>query len=162
MVPTQTYAFTPDFYPREKNWWQVNCVYQGNEECILPKTPAVRPQCLVTRSAHGVHVCHPPQVLSRRSEGRERLYVFIKSTREQLRGLCSLDTPHLFIIIPPAVTLPFILACWLICSSSLKNHTRLLGLQCHTAGVRGRIRNWIEGMCQDVARYVCVLKDAFM
>lgn len=54
---------------------------------------------------------------------RERgCYVFIKSTRKQLRRLCSLDTPHLFIIIPLAVTLLFIIACWFICSSSLKPH----------------------------------------
>lgn len=33
--------------------------------------------------------------------------VFIKSTREQLRGLCSLDTPPLFIHRPPAVTRTF-------------------------------------------------------
>lgn len=49
-------------------------------------------------------------------------YVFIKSTRKQLRRLCSLDTPHLFIIVPLAVTLLFIIACWFICSSSLKPH----------------------------------------
>lgn len=54
---------------------------------------------------------------------RERgCYVFIKSTRKQLRRLCSLDTPNLFIIIPLAVTLLFIIACWFICSSSLKPH----------------------------------------
>lgn len=56
---------------------------------------------------------------SRRERG---CYVFIKSTRKQLRRLCSLDTPHLFIIIPLAVTLLFIIACWFICSSSLKPH----------------------------------------
>lgn len=49
-------------------------------------------------------------------------YVFIKSTRKQLRRLCSLDTPHLFIIVPLAVTLLSIIACWFICSSSLKPH----------------------------------------
>lgn len=41
--------------------------------------------------------------------GREwdRKSVFIENTTEQLRGLCSLDTPYLFINIPLTVTLLF-------------------------------------------------------
>lgn len=69
----------------------------------------------------------PPACMSaghRCAQGSERergCYVFIKSTRKQLRR-CSLDTPHLFINIPLAVTLLFIIACWFICSSFLKPH----------------------------------------
>lgn len=82
-------------------------------------TIAVLLQCGVTRLASRVHVCRT-QV--DRKHGERDSYVFIKSTRKQLRRLCSLDTPHLFIIIPLAVTLLFIIACWFICSSSLKPH----------------------------------------
>lgn len=98
------------------------CWYETFQYSML-KIAAVCPQCLVTRLAHSIRCISA--VSHRCTAGRERLYIFIKSTREQHKGLCSLDTPHLFIIIPPAVTLPFILAYWFICCSSLKTTQHL-------------------------------------
>lgn len=71
------------------------------------------------------HVCCTAQVHSRWPEPD----VFIRRTSGQLRDSCSLDTPHLFIIVPLAMTLPFyfsMLIHLLLISTAMDHHTSRL------------------------------------
>lgn len=74
------------------------------------KITAVLAFCHVTIRVATRRACLPCTGAEDRQQAaseRRTVVVFIKSTREQLRGLCSLDTPPLFIPRPPAVTLTF-------------------------------------------------------
>lgn len=95
------------------------------------------------------------------SEREQDCCVFIKSTREQLRGLCSLDTPPLFIPCPPAVTLTFYFSL-LIHSQIIFTKKKKRTKKSHTwpPGFRGSGRVSPTGqMCCDAVQSICLCQQ---
>lgn len=86
--------------------------------------------------------------------------VFIKSTREQLRGWCSLDTPPLFIPLPPAVTLTFyfslLIHSQIIFTKKKNKPTHDLRVLARGGVCRGE-SGMLHSMCADVSNCKAVL-----